>query len=197
MSQGARHRGLGQPHLGFRQRELPAALAAACPRGLCRSGDFRPGGSYKTAALSDFVALERARVVCRAMMIRGERRNGAVLITTDGAPVDWRASLAVRPLAAGTGVGLRRVGSGPVRAGHPADGDRPRRRSTHGSSGRSSRRSSRLAGRSTPATSSAGWSWRGDGRRRGGDVSSRPLLGAHRRRLRKRRETVAGECLAV
>ena len=28
------HRGLGQPHLGFRQRELPAALAAACSRGL-------------------------------------------------------------------------------------------------------------------------------------------------------------------
>ncbi len=27
------HRCLGQPHLGFRQRELPAALAAACPRG--------------------------------------------------------------------------------------------------------------------------------------------------------------------
>ena len=28
-----RHRGLGQPHLGFRQRELPAAAAAARPRG--------------------------------------------------------------------------------------------------------------------------------------------------------------------
>ena len=28
------HRSLGQPHLGFRQRELPAALAAACSRGL-------------------------------------------------------------------------------------------------------------------------------------------------------------------
>ena len=27
-----RHRGLGQPHLGFRQRELPAAVAAARPR---------------------------------------------------------------------------------------------------------------------------------------------------------------------
>ena len=29
-----RHRGLGQPHLGFRQRELPAALPSASPRGL-------------------------------------------------------------------------------------------------------------------------------------------------------------------
>ena len=29
-----RHRGLGQPHLGFRQRELPAALASAGPCGL-------------------------------------------------------------------------------------------------------------------------------------------------------------------
>ena len=28
------HRGLGQPHLGFRQRELPAALSPARPRGL-------------------------------------------------------------------------------------------------------------------------------------------------------------------
>ena len=28
-----RHRGLGQPHLGFRQCERPAALAAARPRG--------------------------------------------------------------------------------------------------------------------------------------------------------------------
>ena len=28
-----RHRGLGQPHLGFRQRERPAAVAAARPRG--------------------------------------------------------------------------------------------------------------------------------------------------------------------
>ena len=28
-----RHRGLGQPHLGFRQRERPAALASARPRG--------------------------------------------------------------------------------------------------------------------------------------------------------------------
>ena len=28
-----RHRGLGQSHLGFRQRERPAAVAAARPRG--------------------------------------------------------------------------------------------------------------------------------------------------------------------
>ena len=30
------------------------------------------------------------------MTIRGERRNGEVVITVDGAPLDWRASLAVR-----------------------------------------------------------------------------------------------------
>ena len=30
------------------------------------------------------------------MTIRGERRKGEVLIRTDGAPLDWRASLAVR-----------------------------------------------------------------------------------------------------
>ena len=35
--------------------------------------------------------------------IRGERRNGEVLLTTDGAPVDWRTTLAVRePLADGS-----------------------------------------------------------------------------------------------
>ena len=30
------------------------------------------------------------------MTIRGERRNGDVLITANGAPLDWRSSLAVR-----------------------------------------------------------------------------------------------------
>ena len=67
--------------------------------------NFRPGGSFETAALSDLVALDRVRVDfehacgvgrCRSMTIRGERRNGEVLITVDGAPLDWRSSLAVR-----------------------------------------------------------------------------------------------------
>ena len=58
------------------------------------------------------------------MTIRGERRKGEVLVTVDGAPLDWRSSLAVRkPLADGTGVGLRRVGPGPAGAGYPAGGD--------------------------------------------------------------------------
>lgn len=39
-----RHRGLGQPHLGFRQRELPAALPPASPRGL------EPGHGAASAA---------------------------------------------------------------------------------------------------------------------------------------------------
>ena len=30
------------------------------------------------------------------MLIRGERRGAEVLVTVDGAPLDWRASLAVR-----------------------------------------------------------------------------------------------------
>ena len=29
------------------------------------------------------------------MLIRGERRGAEVLVTVDGAPLDWRASLAV------------------------------------------------------------------------------------------------------
>ena len=32
----------------------------------------------------------------RSMTIRGERRQGEVLITVDGSPLDWRSSLAVR-----------------------------------------------------------------------------------------------------
>ena len=47
------------------------------------------------------------------MKIRGERRKGEVLITTDGAPLDWRASLAVRnhsPTGPAGGYG----GSGPA-----------------------------------------------------------------------------------
>ena len=43
------------------------------------------------------------------------------MITVDGSPLDWR-SLAVRNHSpTGTGVWLRRLGSGPARAGHPAD----------------------------------------------------------------------------
>ena len=30
------------------------------------------------------------------MTIRGERRKGEVMVTADGAPLDWRSSLAVR-----------------------------------------------------------------------------------------------------
>ena len=60
----------------------------------CRSGDYLPEGGPETAALSDFVALERAPGRLRArlgpwyavaqMTIRGERRKGEVLITVDG-----------------------------------------------------------------------------------------------------------------
>ena len=35
-------------------------------------------------------------VRCLSMTIRGERRKGEVLVTVDGAPLDWRSSLAVR-----------------------------------------------------------------------------------------------------
>ena len=47
------------------------------------------------------------------MTIRGERRKGEVLITVDGAPLDWRSSLAVRnhsPTGPAWGYG----GSGPA-----------------------------------------------------------------------------------
>ena len=46
----ARHGGLGQPHLSFRQRELAAVLAPTCPRGL------EPGHGYSAPAAP---ALER------------------------------------------------------------------------------------------------------------------------------------------
>ena len=47
------------------------------------------------------------------MTIRGERRKGEVLVTVDGAPLDWRSSLAVRnhsPTGPSWGYG----GSGPA-----------------------------------------------------------------------------------
>ena len=47
------------------------------------------------------------------MTIRGERRKGEVLVTVDGAPLDWRSSLAVRnhsPTRPAWGYG----GSGPA-----------------------------------------------------------------------------------
>ena len=47
------------------------------------------------------------------MMIRGERRKGEVLVTVDGAPLDWRSSLAERnhsPMGPAWGSG----GSGPA-----------------------------------------------------------------------------------
>ena len=47
------------------------------------------------------------------MLIRGERGGGEVLVTVDGSPLDWRASLAVRnhsPTGPAWGYG----GSGPA-----------------------------------------------------------------------------------
>ena len=47
------------------------------------------------------------------MTIRGEKRKGEVLVTVDGAPLDWRSSLAVRnhsPTGPAWGYG----GSGPA-----------------------------------------------------------------------------------
>ena len=50
-------------------------------------------------------------VRCLSMMIRGDRRKGEVLVTVDGAPLDWRSSLAVRNHSpTGPAWGLRRVG---------------------------------------------------------------------------------------
>jgi len=47
------------------------------------------------------------------MTIRGARREGEVLVTVDGAPLDWRSSLAVpESLADGSSLGLRRFGAG-------------------------------------------------------------------------------------
>ena len=52
------------------------------------------------------------------MTIRGERRAGEVVTTVDGAPLDWRLSLAVRnDSPTGPAWGLRRVGPGPGLAG--------------------------------------------------------------------------------
>ena len=46
------------------------------------------------------------------MAMRGERRKDEVPVTDDGAPLDWRASLAVwESLADGSGVGLPDVGA--------------------------------------------------------------------------------------
>ena len=138
------------------------------------------------------------------MTIRGERRAGEVLITVDGAPLDWRSSLAVRNHSP-TGPACDYGGSGPAQpgAGYPAGGDRrgdgralppavqmERDRADRGGPPGAGRwRRSQLAG--------VGGG--GDGRRRapgGGDVSSRRLLGAHLpASFPERPETVAGECL--
>ena len=37
------------------------------------------------------------------MTIRGERRKGEVVVKADGAPLDWRLSLAVRNHSTGVG----------------------------------------------------------------------------------------------
>ena len=47
------------------------------------------------------------------MTIRGERRQGEVLVTVDGTPLDWRASLAVRNHSP-TGPAWGYSGSGPA-----------------------------------------------------------------------------------
>ena len=47
------------------------------------------------------------------MTIRGERREGEVLVTVDGAPLDWRSSLAVRSHSP-TGPSWDYGGSGPA-----------------------------------------------------------------------------------
>ena len=63
--------------------------------------------SVELADLSDFIVVARgsggdfepASRPCYAagpMTIRGERRQGEVLVTVDGTPLDWRASLVVR-----------------------------------------------------------------------------------------------------
>ena len=65
------HRGLSQPHLGFRQRELPAALASASPRGL------EPGHG----AFADQLPLEL-----------GQRREDADRsLPVPASPHDWLA----------------------------------------------------------------------------------------------------------
>ena len=47
------------------------------------------------------------------MLIRGERRGAEVLVTVDGDPLDWRASLAVRSHSP-TGPAWGYGGSGPA-----------------------------------------------------------------------------------
>ena len=47
------------------------------------------------------------------MTIRGERRAGEILVTVDGAALDWRSSLAVRNHSP-TGPALGDGGSGPA-----------------------------------------------------------------------------------
>ena len=46
------HCGLGQPHLGFRQRELPAAVVAACSASRCRSRDWEPS-AFEDVGVAD------------------------------------------------------------------------------------------------------------------------------------------------
>ena len=139
------------------------------------------------------------------MTIRGERRKSEVVVTADGAPLDWRSSLAVRNQSP-TGPAWGYGGSGPAQtgAGHPASGDRRgdgravlsavqvgRHRADRGGPlGAGLRRCPRLA--------AVGG---GDGRGSalgggGGALSARRLLGAHLPAVfPERRETVAGECL--
>ena len=78
-----RHRGLGEPHLGLRQRELPATLASARPRGL------EPG----QGAFADQLPLEL-----------GQGREGAEHETAGGGGgVDLRALAGEHPQAHAAG----------------------------------------------------------------------------------------------
>ena len=138
------------------------------------------------------------------MMIRGERRKGEVLVTVDGAPLDWRSSLAVRnhsPTGPAWGYG----GSGPaqlalaillaVTAAAMAERFYQQFKWSIIAAIEADRWALDVGDVLNWLESAAG----GDGRRRapgGGDVSSRRLLGAHLpASFPERRETVAGECL--
>ena len=124
-------------------------------------------------------------------------------VWVDGALLGWRASLAVRnhsppgPAWGYDGPGLVRLALVIVQA---VTDQAAAERYYQGFKWGWSCGSRRTAGRSIPARSSPGWSWRPDGRcgaHGGGDVSGQRLLGAHLPAVfPERRETVVvGECL--
>ena len=123
----------------------------------CEDGDERRRGWSPSGALMTILRLPGLRVDFEHVWGRGtlpadddpgERREGEVLITVNGAPpLDWRPALAVRnhsPTGPAWGYG----GSGPAQRWRwPSCWQCPTRRR-------------RTAGRWTPATSLAGWSRR-------------------------------------